>query len=290
MALIKWPECGKEISDQAKTCPNCGYPLENIDIIEKSDKEECTPEEKYFTVCYQCGNFTFTNKLRIDNTIKSCGHPTCMWCGGEIKILAGKNAWMNKPRREREDIVEEETQRIKSSPKYDIQLAQKYERGNGLRPDLDVIGYCPKCASYYPRSKALKENITNCEHCGTTIEYSNMLSSDFTEMFNAEMEKLGIKPLQNAEPIEKFIHKTFLLDNKQFDEIAFDKKWHPENYEDAPKSNKELNVNVPKCPTCQSTDIKKISTTSKAGSVFLWGLFSQKVKRQWHCNNCGYEW
>ena len=25
MALIKCPECGKEISDKAKKCPNCGY-------------------------------------------------------------------------------------------------------------------------------------------------------------------------------------------------------------------------------------------------------------------------
>lgn len=48
--------------------------------------------------------------------------------------------------------------------------------------------------------------------------------------------------------------------------------------------------NVPKCPTCQSADIKKISTASKAGSVFMWGLLSQKVKKQWHCNNCGSEW
>lgn len=27
MALIKCPECGKEISDKAKTCPNCGAPV-----------------------------------------------------------------------------------------------------------------------------------------------------------------------------------------------------------------------------------------------------------------------
>lgn len=27
MALIKCPECGKEISDKAKSCPNCGYPI-----------------------------------------------------------------------------------------------------------------------------------------------------------------------------------------------------------------------------------------------------------------------
>ncbi len=26
MALIKCPECGKEISDRSEGCPNCGYP------------------------------------------------------------------------------------------------------------------------------------------------------------------------------------------------------------------------------------------------------------------------
>ena len=30
MALIKCPECGKEISDQAANCPNCGFPLNNV--------------------------------------------------------------------------------------------------------------------------------------------------------------------------------------------------------------------------------------------------------------------
>lgn len=30
MALIKCPECGKEISDKAGKCPNCGFPLDNV--------------------------------------------------------------------------------------------------------------------------------------------------------------------------------------------------------------------------------------------------------------------
>jgi len=30
MALIKCPECGKEISDKATVCINCGFPLNNI--------------------------------------------------------------------------------------------------------------------------------------------------------------------------------------------------------------------------------------------------------------------
>lgn len=49
-------------------------------------------------------------------------------------------------------------------------------------------------------------------------------------------------------------------------------------------------LNKPHCPTCNSTNIKKISELSKAGSVAMFGIFSQKVKKQMHCNNCGYEW
>ena len=49
-------------------------------------------------------------------------------------------------------------------------------------------------------------------------------------------------------------------------------------------------THIPKCPTCGSTDIKKISGISKATSVALWGILSQKVKNQWHCNNCSSEW
>lgn len=38
MSLIKCPECGKEISDKAAVCPNCGCPVEDM-------KEE-NPEDK----------------------------------------------------------------------------------------------------------------------------------------------------------------------------------------------------------------------------------------------------
>ena len=56
------------------------------------------------------------------------------------------------------------------------------------------------------------------------------------------------------------------------------------------ESVKAQNDNIPKCPTCGSTKLSKVSVTSKAGSVFMFGLLSQKVKKTWHCDNCGYEW
>ena len=41
------------------------------------------------------------------------------------------------------------------------------------------------------------------------------------------------------------------------------------------------------CPYCKSTNCKKISGLSKAGSVFMWGIFALgKTMKEWHCNNC----
>ncbi len=49
-------------------------------------------------------------------------------------------------------------------------------------------------------------------------------------------------------------------------------------------------LNKPKCPTCQSTNIKKVSTTSKVINTAIYGIFGTKRYKTFHCNNCGYEW
>ena len=41
MALIKCPECGKEISDKAVACVNCGYPIREF----LSDNQEAVSDE-----------------------------------------------------------------------------------------------------------------------------------------------------------------------------------------------------------------------------------------------------
>lgn len=46
MALIKCTECGKEISDKAVVCPNCGFPIENKNVSHINTSEN--KEELYF--------------------------------------------------------------------------------------------------------------------------------------------------------------------------------------------------------------------------------------------------
>lgn len=48
--------------------------------------------------------------------------------------------------------------------------------------------------------------------------------------------------------------------------------------------------NIPKCPTCQSTNIRKISGVERGASIFAFGLFSKKINKTFKCENCGMTW
>lgn len=56
------------------------------------------------------------------------------------------------------------------------------------------------------------------------------------------------------------------------------------------KIQRDTNNNKPKCPTCQSTNIKKISVTKKVTHGLMFGILSKTAFSQFECCNCGYKW
>lgn len=48
--------------------------------------------------------------------------------------------------------------------------------------------------------------------------------------------------------------------------------------------------NVPRCPTCGSEKIKKISTTKKVFSFEMVGFASGSIGKTFECSNCHYKW
>ncbi len=157
---------------------------------------------------------------------------------------------------------------------------------------------CPDCGS------EVSDRAKQCIHCGCPIEAIlcanvnticriNDEEYDFSDELVLAMSDDIIK---NSRAIGNIRRKTLLAmgDAGRLMDTMKETKRVPETFTleyplDAPEnifgSQKSHSVS---CPYCQSTNTRKISGLSKAGSVAVWGfLATSKVSKQWHCNSCG---
>lgn len=70
MALIQCPECGKEISDKAKNCPNCGYVLPHFKLPHYKKNEKLKRYTKIVGICVISFLVLFLAFLLIKMNIK----------------------------------------------------------------------------------------------------------------------------------------------------------------------------------------------------------------------------
>lgn len=73
-------------------------------------------------------------------------------------------------------------------------------------------------------------------------------------------------------------------------EFKINESRRPHRLEYGKNQVEQKNINVPKCPTCGSTNLRRISTSDKIIGAALFGLLSKNAKSQFKCNNCGYKW
>ena len=89
MALIKCTECGKEFSDKATACPNCGCPteaiLENNSSIEELASSEANDEGDNKTVPTDLTN---ESKTESENAKKPANKKTDIIVAGVICAIA----------------------------------------------------------------------------------------------------------------------------------------------------------------------------------------------------------
>ena len=96
MGLIRCPECGTQISDKARECPKCGFPiyLEVNSSIENKICDFCGSEnEHYAKFCTNCGA-GLARTAEKEPVSEPLG--ACIYCGklfpqGEIVEIEGKN-------------------------------------------------------------------------------------------------------------------------------------------------------------------------------------------------------
>ena len=55
-------------------------------------------------------------------------------------------------------------------------------------------------------------------------------------------------------------------------------------------NRKKYNNYMFECPMCHSKNVKKISDLNRATSVAVWGVASDKIGKQYECDNCHHKW
>ena len=176
--------------------------------------------------------------------------------------------------------------------------------------------YCLECGRIYSESYDEYEN-DNCLSCGMLlIEDKSMTEEQFLQLSEKQKDEYELKIYNICKQSEFFMedeynahredlsdwYLTFRFD--KYEQLTGEKAWTKENdLYHTMKARQEVNdavarhagmtsgkSNVPKCPTCSSTNIQKIGGLERGASIAVFGLFSKKINKSFKCSNCGYTW
>lgn len=147
MALIKCPECGREVSNKAPACIHCGYPLQesqpqemiwngkDVSDIEKYFNELNSKQKKAFI--HLCEYFEDDSKPMIDPTRKNIKYPT-----------------------------PQETYKIYNK------FLKDYSRENNINrheAGIFILNYLrSKNYASQPKQQPVNSNVVRCPKCGST--------------------------------------------------------------------------------------------------------------------------
>lgn len=138
-----------------------------------------------------------------------------------------------------------------------------------------VVKQCKKC----------KEIMGACKP-ESLIHTANNCNGEL-ETLNISWDELSI--IEDISTDKEFLQA--MIDLKEKDIIEYNLKMSQfKSQLEQQKSSKTQNDNRPKCPTCGSTNIEKISATRKVVGGAMFGLFSSDIRNSMHCKNCGCKW
>ena len=144
--------------------------------------------------------------------------------------------------------------------------------------------YCDKCGDITIEFPGDNEICSICNNNLKIVPDEYLEGKTHGLLLSNEMEQKLINDLVITSP--NFDADWF----QRKDKILEDRRKRYDKEREKKKAFQNEQSNIPKCPTCSSTDIKKISMTSKAVNTAIFGLFGTKRHKTFHCNNCNYEW
>lgn len=165
---------------------------------------------------------------------------------------------------------------------------KEYMEENNLT-DLNKEFLCTKCGAQYAGYGEESDLIyLKCRFCNSKVIGTDKTGKEAMSIFYQDPQKY----LDNF--AKKYIKETFSEEayERRLLIIKAENEHKDSNYyiDNSTTQSVTQPSNVPKCPTCGSTNIKKISATSKVVGAGLFGLFSKTARSQFECKSCGYKW
>lgn len=146
----------------------------------------------------------------------------------------------------------------------------KYCPGCAINNDMPTAKYhVPGYIDYYE-----DEKLTICPRCGSEFKQLNMLSDDYSILTRISTDPKFMESMVQLYDSDIVEYESLMSQFRTQVE-------HQKQQKESQRSDK------PQCPYCHSSNVKKITTTSKAVHTALFGIFSlSRNSKQWHCNNC----
>lgn len=246
MALIKCPECGKNISESAESCPNCGLNIKQYLLQQKLNAQKQKVNEA--REIYEKKKAKLTHDYRYSNfepPTMTKAYPFIV--SATVFLIISVSCLLLLF-----DIVEGDG----SSPVGLLIFSLIF---------LFITAYWAK--QLYHTQKLEMKSYKNDPEKYKEIHTKNVLLSP-----------------EQKKSIEQQVSEEYRTYRNELDYLAaIDKQLNP-------TAGKELQTKIPRCPHCNSTKIRPISTASRVASVTAIGIASGKIGKQFECLNCKYKW
>lgn len=143
---------------------------------------------------------------------------------------------------------------------------------------------CPKCRGLY------FDQDQQCGNCKIELYDKNLFAEIENELYKmGEAERKKHRFEERYQIICKYQYPYEYEYNEQKSQQEYEALQRRAQQNRIEKGRSE-EVSIPKCPTCSSTNICKITTGKKATGFILAGIFSSNFGKTMECKNCGYKW
>ena len=146
-----------------------------------------------------------------------------------------------------------------------------------------MVMWCDICGAKLENGERLSE----CPECLCPFENVDK-NSPIREYKSPIPDGSWVKAISTDENFMKAMTELYEKDPIEYQLKISQFKTQVQQQEQAQKSRVESNI--PKCPTCGSTNIKPISGTKRWLTAGLFGLASSNVGKSMECKACGYKW